>query len=102
MDETFADVFVRDGERNVNFQRGHLLGTISKPCNSLNLYSADERRREKARVIVRPTAKPREILVDTSGIFGFPGEFSEPTTPQTIENGSTMHSRSPFCPPDLR
>lgn len=77
-------------------------GTALKPCNTLNLYTADERRREKARVIVRPTAKPREILVDTSGIFGFPGEFSEPTTPLTIENGSTNYSRSPFCPPDLR
>jgi hypothetical protein len=77
------------------------LGTLSKPCNSLNVYSAADRKREKSRVIVRPTSKPREILVDTSGIFGFPGEFSEPTTPQAVENGITIKSRSPFQPPDL-
>jgi hypothetical protein len=67
----------------------------------LNLYSAADRKREKSRVIVRATSKPREILVDTSGIFGFPGEFSEPTSPEAIENGSTVKSRTPFQPPDL-
>ncbi|CAF3851589.1 unnamed protein product [Adineta steineri] len=76
-------------------------GTLSKPCNVLNLTAAD-RKREKSRVIVRPTSKPREILVDTSGIFSFPGEFSEPTSPQNIENGPTIKSRSPFQPPDIK
>ncbi|CAF1551036.1 unnamed protein product, partial [Adineta steineri] len=75
--------------------------TLSKPCNVLNLTAAD-RKREKSRVIVRPTSKPREILVDTSGIFSFPGEFSEPTSPQTIENGPTIKTRSPFQPPDIK
>ncbi|CAF1075802.1 unnamed protein product [Adineta ricciae] len=75
-------------------------GTLTKPCNALNL-SAAERKREKSRTIVRSTSKPREILVDTSGIFGFPGEFSEPTSPQAMESGPTMLSRSPFKPPDL-
>ncbi|CAF4194114.1 unnamed protein product [Rotaria socialis] len=78
-------------------------GTLSKACNSLNYYTSPaERQREKSRVIVRPTSKPREILVDTSGIFGFTGEFSEPTTPQIIENGYTIKIRSPFQPPDLK
>ncbi|UJR25945.1 hypothetical protein I4U23_007293 [Adineta vaga] len=76
------------------------LSTLTKPCNALNLSVAD-RKREKSRVIVRSTSKPREILVDTSGIFGFPGEFSEPTSPQAVENAATMLSRSPFKPPDL-
>lgn len=78
------------------------LGTLTKACNSLNLYTAADRKREKSRVIVRPTSYPREVLIDTCGIFGFPGEFSEPTSPQGLENGSTIKSRSPFCPPDLR
>ncbi|CAF2360422.1 unnamed protein product [Rotaria sp. Silwood2] len=76
-------------------------GTSTKPCNSFNYYTAADRQREKNRVIVRPTSKPREILVDTSGIFGCPGQFSEPTTPQIIENGSTTKTRSPFQPPDF-
>ncbi|CAF1635852.1 unnamed protein product [Rotaria magnacalcarata] len=78
-------------------------GTLSKACNSLNYYTSPaERQREKSRVIVRPTSKPREILVDTSGIFGFTSEFSEPTTPQIIENGFTIKVRSSFQPPDLK
>ncbi len=76
-------------------------GTLSKPCNALNLYTAADRKREKSRIIVRPTSYPREVLIDTSGIFGFPGEFSEPTSPQGVENGCTIKSRSPFQPPDL-
>ncbi|CAF3336358.1 unnamed protein product [Rotaria sp. Silwood1] len=75
--------------------------TLSKPCNSLNYCTAADRQREKNRVIVRQTSKPREILVDTSGIFGCTGQFSEPTTPQIIANGCTTKSRSPFQPPDL-
>lgn len=78
-------------------------GTLSKACNSLNYYTSPaELQREKTRVIVRPTSKPREILVDTSGIFGFTSEFSEPTTPQITENGFTIKIRSPFQPPDLK
>jgi hypothetical protein len=76
-------------------------GTLTKPCNSLNLYTAADRKREKNRTIVRPTSYPREVLVDTSGIFGFPGEFSEPTSPQAVESGCKTQSRSPFYPPDL-
>ena len=67
----------------------------------MNVYTAADRKREKSRVIVRPTSYPREILVDTCGIYGTPGEFSEPTSPQTIENSSTTKIRSPFQPPDL-
>ena len=71
------------------------------PFTALNVYSAEDRRREKSRVIVRPTSKPREILVDTSGIFGFPGEFSEPSTPLGAMNGASSSSRMFFQPPDL-
>lgn len=78
------------------------LGTLTKTSNALNLYTAADRKREKSRVIVRPTSYPREVLIDTSGIFGFPGEFSEPTSPQAVENGCSFKSRSPFQPPDLR
>jgi hypothetical protein len=67
----------------------------------LNIYSSADRQREKSRVIVRPTSKPREVLIDTSGIFGFPGEFSEPTTPVAVENVYPTRSRTPFQPPDL-
>jgi len=74
-------------------------GTISKPCNSLNLYPAG---RERSRTIIRPTSYPREVLVDTSGILAPPGEFSGPTSPQAVENGSTRKFRQPFQPPDLR
>lgn len=76
-------------------------GTLTKPCNALNVYTASDRKREKSRTIVRPTSYPREVLVDTSGIFGTPGEFSEPTSPQALENGSKFSTRSPFQPPDL-
>lgn len=76
-------------------------GALVQPCNAVSVYTAAERKRGKSRTIVRPTSYPREVLIDTCGIFGIPGEFSEPTSPQTIENGSQIPSRSPFCPPDL-
>lgn len=76
-------------------------GTLTRPCNALNVYTASDRKREKSRTIVRPTSYPREVLVDTCGIFGMPGEFSEPTSPQAVENGSKIKTRSPFQPPDL-
>lgn len=78
-------------------------GTLAKACNTLNQYSnAADRHREKTRVIVRPTSKPREILVDTSGIFTFSSEYSEPNTPQLADNGFSIKTRSPFLPPDLK
>lgn len=64
--------------------------------NPAQFYSADQRRREKARVIVRTTAAPREAIVDTSGIFGFSGEFSEPNSPNAISSESTNGMRNPF------
>ena len=69
---------------------------LETAMRSLKYYTADERRREKARVIVRTTAGPREALVDTSGIFGFPGEFSEPNSPLEIGKSGTISSRNPF------
>jgi len=65
------------------------LGTTWKPFNTVSVYTDADRRRGKNQVIVRPTSKQREILVDTSGIFGFPGEFSEPSSPLNLESSAT-------------
>jgi hypothetical protein len=53
------------------------LGTGSRSYNSFNTNSDSTR----GRTIIRPTARPREALVDTPGITGTPGDISEPTTP---------------------
>jgi hypothetical protein len=99
--QDFSFNMFRSRSNSIEINLYSFIGTASNPYNSLSLYSADERRRDKTRVIVRSTSKPREVLVDTSGIFSLAGEISEPTTPTAIGNGSTKFSRTPFRPPDL-
>jgi hypothetical protein len=100
-------LFVKDLSSASNICRDNVsrlvLVVALQTGNALSLVSADERRREKARVVVRPTSKPREVLVDTSGIFGNPGDFSEPTTPAVTDTHfSTQCRLPPFQPPDLK
>jgi len=49
------------------------LGTSSKSYNALNLYSDSGRNQ----VIIRPTAKPREALVDAPAIVAPPDESEQ-------------------------
>jgi hypothetical protein len=67
------------------------VGTTSSISNALNIYSD----RGKHQMIIRPTAKPREALVDAPSIVAPPGE-SEPSTPIAIE--TNFRSRSYYQP----
>jgi hypothetical protein len=60
--------------------------------NALNIYSD----RGKNQMIVRPTAKPREALVDAPAIVAPPGD-SEPSTPVAIET-TCYRSRNYYQP----
>ena len=60
------------------------LATGWKPHKALNTYT----NYDKNQVTVRPTAKPREALVDAPSITAPPGTFSEPNSPVILENSS--------------
>lgn len=67
------------------------VGTTARSYNALNIYSD----RGRNQMIVRPTAKPREALVDAPAIVAPPTE-SELPRPITIE--TTYRSRNYFEP----
>ncbi|CAF0851364.1 unnamed protein product [Didymodactylos carnosus] len=71
----------KDGSMKRPLQ-GYYDGTLNK---TVNIWTSDDRKNEKNRIIIRPTSKPREVLVDTSGIFSG-ADFSEPTSPQPDTN----------------
>ena len=68
------------------------IGTTARSYNALNIYSD----RGNNQMIVRPTAKPREALVDAPAIVAPPSE-SELPRPITIEK-TTYRSRNYFEP----
>jgi len=68
----------------------YFLGTGLRSYNSFNTHGGSGR----SRTIIRPTAKPREALVDTPGITGNPGDISEPSTPTVLFERSRNYFQS--------
>jgi hypothetical protein len=79
-------------QKNTKFKFNiFVLGTALRSYNAFSTHTD----RGRGRTIVRPTAKPREALVDTPGITGNPGDISEPSTP-TVSFEKNMRSRNYF------